>query len=94
MSWKACDRSGSNTRLAERIVLEGTLHKFRQNSELWRTLDATGDRILVEASPFDAIWGIGFEAKHALRQGEDKWGLNLLGKALMQARGIIRKEGI
>lgn len=49
--------------------------------------------MLVEASPFDNIWGIGYEAKYALDQGEGKWGLNLLGRALMQARGTLREKG-
>lgn len=79
--------------VAERIVLEGTLYKFGQNQELWRKLDGTGEKELVEASPSDNIWGIGYAAKHALNQGEEKWGLNLLGKALMQARSILREKG-
>ena len=51
----------------------------------------TGDRLLVEASPFDSTWGIGFsaeaaEAKRAL------WGLNLLGRCLMDVRKKFREE--
>ncbi|KAI0543701.1 hypothetical protein F4679DRAFT_90377 [Xylaria curta] len=52
---------------------------------------ATGTRELVEASPFDRIWGIGFGAKDAgNRRG--KWGLNLLGKCLMEVREEFRRE--
>ncbi|KAI0436248.1 DUF1768-domain-containing protein [Xylaria telfairii] len=52
---------------------------------------ATGDRELVEASPFDRIWGVGFAAKNAASR-RDKWGMNLLGKCLMEVREEFRKE--
>jgi len=77
----------------EKIVLEGTVLKFRQNPDLRSKLDATGDKIIVEASPLDKIWGIGLAEKSALEKGEKAWrGLNLLGKALMKARTILREE--
>ncbi|KAI0184370.1 hypothetical protein EV127DRAFT_444399 [Xylaria flabelliformis] len=52
---------------------------------------ATGTRELVEASPFDRIWGVGFGAKEAGKK-RGKWGLNLLGKCLMDVREELRKE--
>ncbi|TRX88078.1 hypothetical protein FHL15_011028 [Xylaria flabelliformis] len=52
---------------------------------------ATGTRELVEASPFDRIWGIGFGAKEAGKR-RGKWGLNLLGKCLMEVREELRRE--
>ncbi|KAI1268730.1 hypothetical protein F5Y18DRAFT_165128 [Xylariaceae sp. FL1019] len=52
---------------------------------------ATGDRELVEASPMDRIWGIGFGAQDAPKCRE-RWGLNLLGKCLMDVREQFRKE--
>ncbi|KAI0450455.1 DUF1768-domain-containing protein [Xylaria acuta] len=52
---------------------------------------ATGSRELVEASPFDRIWGVGFAAKGAEGR-RDKWGMNLLGKCLMDVREEFRKE--
>ncbi|KAF8886587.1 hypothetical protein BD779DRAFT_1530495 [Infundibulicybe gibba] len=75
----------------ERIVLEGTLHKFRQNEALKEKLLATGDRMVVEASPYDKIWGIGMGEKDAISKGGAKWGLNLLGEALVKARTILRE---
>lgn len=78
-------------RLREHIVLEGSLHKFRQNEELRGLLLATEDKFLVEASPRDRIWGVGFGAKRALEE-KRRWGLNLLGKALMETREILRQE--
>jgi ribA/ribD-fused uncharacterized protein len=44
-----------------------------------------GEKEIVEASPLDRIWGVGFGAKNAERRRKD-WGLNLLGKALERAR--------
>jgi len=71
-----------------RIVVEGNLHKFGQNEELKVKLLATGDKKLVEASPWDKIWGIGFGEKNALKNRE-RWGLNLLGIALEETRGNL-----
>lgn len=75
----------------ERIVLEGNMLKFSQDKVLARALFATGDKLLVEASPVDKIWGVGMNAKTASRSSKRQWkGLNLLGKALMETRLILR----
>ncbi|KAJ7136121.1 DUF1768-domain-containing protein [Mycena epipterygia] len=76
----------------ERIVTEGTVHKFRQNEDLKEKLFATGETMIVEASPFDKIWGIGCSEANAISRGGNKWGLNLLGKALVEARRVLREE--
>jgi len=73
------------------IVLAGSLAKFRSSALCREKLLGTGDKILVEASPFDRVWGIGFTRDNAY-PNRDKWGLNLLGNALMEARNIIRNE--
>ncbi|QRV94095.1 hypothetical protein RhiJN_22113 [Ceratobasidium sp. AG-Ba] len=73
------------------IVTEGTYLKFTQNEDIKTQLLATGDKELVEASPRDRIWGIGFGAKNAPSK-RNKWGANLLGKALMDVRQRIRAE--
>jgi len=80
------------TKNRERIVHEGSLLKFRQNPEIREKLEQTGDRMIVEASPKDNIWGIGLDIEHALDMGEELWGLNLLGQALMGVRDVLRKE--
>ncbi|KAI4592396.1 hypothetical protein KJ359_011207 [Pestalotiopsis sp. 9143b] len=51
----------------------------------------TGDRELVEASPWDRIWGIGYRAETA-EANRATWGENLLGKALMAAREEFKRE--
>ncbi len=72
------------------IVVAGNLHKFSQNPDLKAYLLSTGSRVLVEASPFDRIWGIGMSASHADAQNPDRWrGQNLLGFALMEVRSRL-----
>jgi ribA/ribD-fused uncharacterized protein len=70
------------------IVKRGNLLKFGQNAEILKNLKETGTKILVEASPFDRIWGIGFTEKEAIANIH-KWGQNLLGKALMDVRSEL-----
>ncbi len=75
----------------EVIVYQGNLEKFRQNEELKKELLETGEKIIVEASPRDRIWGVGYGEKRAL-EVKGNWGLNLLGKALEEVRSTLRKE--
>ncbi|EME41405.1 hypothetical protein DOTSEDRAFT_176519 [Dothistroma septosporum NZE10] len=78
-----------------KIVEEGNYHKFtkgKASADMMRNLLATGERELVEASPADRIWGIGFGAADA-EANRDKWGENRLGKAIMNVRERLRSEG-
>lgn len=77
-------------READGVVEEGNLRKFGQSEELKEILLGTGDRQLIEASPDDMIWGIGFDSDNAEGK-ESEWGNNGLGKALMKARERLRK---
>ena len=75
------------------IVVEGNKAKFSQNDELKEFLLSTGDAILVEASPYDRIWGIGLYPAQAAKGTVDQWrGLNLLGCALMEVRDWLRES--
>ncbi|KAK5117974.1 hypothetical protein LTR62_004018 [Meristemomyces frigidus] len=77
-----------------RIVEEGNYHKFtkcKEKPEMREMLLATGERELVEASPTDRIWGVGFGAADA-EANREKWGENRLGKAMMVVRERLRKE--
>ncbi|GAA4558459.1 NADAR family protein [Streptomyces collinus] len=70
-----------------RIVVEGSVHKFGAHPELLAYLLGTGDRVLVEASPVDRVWGIGLAANDEAAMDPERWrGPNLLGFALMEAR--------
>lgn len=75
-------------------VMVGTLkEKFSQNDSLKQRLIATGDMILIEASPYDKIWGVGLKSHDGAIRDESKWrGQNLLGKALMEVRSRLREE--
>ncbi len=76
-----------------RIVTEGSVAKFGQHDELRRFLIGTGDRVLVEASPLDRVWGIGVAARDDRACDPCRWpGLNLLGFALMAARAKLARD--
>ena len=65
------------------IVYEGNLAKFTQNAELREQMISTENRIFVEASPFDTVWGIGLGEDAEGIDDPSHWqGLNLLGQAL------------
>ncbi|MFI6321967.1 NADAR family protein [Nonomuraea sp. NPDC050556] len=72
------------------IVVRGNVAKFGQHPELKEFLLATRNRVLVEASPVDRIWGIGLTAADERAASPSTWqGLNLLGFALMAAREAL-----
>ncbi|MFF6954005.1 NADAR family protein [Streptomyces iakyrus] len=74
-----------------RIVVEGSVHKFGAHPDLLAYLLGTGDRVLVEASPVDRVWGIGLAASDEAAMDPERWrGPNLLGFALMEARERLR----
>ena len=61
--------------------------------ELNDFLLSTGNRLLVEASPFDRIWGVGLGADNPRIADPQKWrGENLLGKVLMEIREYYREH--
>jgi ribA/ribD-fused uncharacterized protein len=74
-----------------RLVTEGNVAKFGQNDDLQAFLLSTEDQVLVEASPYDRIWGIGRKATDERAKHPDTWqGENLLGFALMDVREALR----
>jgi len=74
------------------IVERGNYLKFSQNDKFKKVLLDTGDKLLVEASKNDSVWGIGFTATTAKTVPRQKWGQNLLGISLMNVREKIRDE--
>lgn len=74
----------------QEIVVHGNILKFSQNSELRDYLQNTGTKILVEASPYDKIWGIGMKKGTEGILDPSKWkGENLLGFSIMEVRERI-----
>lgn len=75
------------------IVEEGNFHKFSQNEEMKSFLLATQDKVLVEASPLDRIWGIGLNEEDENANNPYLWkGTNLLGFTLMEVRDRLRND--
>ena len=75
------------------IVCEGNYHKFSQHPDLNEFLLNTNQRVLVEASPVDKIWGIGMAQDNAHIENPRLWkGSNLLGFALMEVRDRLIKN--
>ncbi|HEY0698854.1 MAG TPA: NADAR family protein [Micromonospora sp.] len=75
------------------LVVAGNLAKFGQHPDLCDYLLGTGGRVLVEASPLDAVWGIGLAADDPRTADPARWpGLNLLGFALMQVRAQLAAD--
>ncbi|GIF13680.1 NADAR family protein [Actinoplanes teichomyceticus] len=71
-------------------VVAGNLAKFGEHADLRAFLLGTGQRVLVEASPVDRIWGIGLMRDEPAAADPARWqGLNLLGFALMQVRDVL-----
>lgn len=69
------------------IVVKANLAKFTQNPGFAEWLVATAPKVLVEASLWDRIWGIGMAQSNAKARDPKQWnGKNLLGFALMQVR--------
>lgn len=76
------------------LVVAGNLAKFAQHPALGEFLLGTGEQVLVEASPVDAVWGIGLAADHRDATRPAQWpGLNLLGFALMDVRAQLAARG-
>ena len=75
----------------QEVVKRGNLAKFSQNQKLLEYLLGTGDKILVEASPKDTIWGIGLADDASEASNPRLWqGENLLGFALMEVRDMLK----
>ena len=75
------------------IVKRGNEAKFSQNPELLDYLLGTKNRILVEASPRDRIWGIGMGKANPDAECPINWrGTNLLGFALTEVRDRLLKS--
>lgn len=73
------------------IVLNGNFRKFISNVEIRDFLINTKDAILVEASPYDRIWGIGMEENNQNINNLSLWGQNMLGFALMEVRDELQR---
>ncbi len=79
--------------VCKNIVFIGNLAKFTQLLDLQELLLSTGTKTLVEASPYDLIWGCGLSASDPRILDRKQWlGTNWLGEVLMDVREGIRRN--
>lgn len=78
----------------KQIVYKGNLLKFTQNKKFRDKLFATVGTTLVEASPFDRVWGVGLTETDPLILDRKNWqGTNYLGEILTKLRDdLLRNE--
>lgn len=75
-----------------KIVFTGNYYKFSQNTDLRNFLISTKNKVLVEASPYDKVWGIKMKYDDENIENPFYWkGENLLGFALMEVRDEIKR---
>lgn len=81
---------------ARMIVADGCMLKFEKDEVCKKRLLETGEKILVEASPRDRLWGIGMGVGNPNRLDPRQWrGENWLGEVLMDVRArIVHKQMI
>lgn len=73
------------------IMKEVCLSKYTRSPYHKRQLLNTGTKELVEASPYDKVWGIGMSKDDNGVEDRRNWkGENLLGKVLMEVREEIK----
>lgn len=89
--WEAIEANGKP--YCWNIVYQGNYAKFTQNPGLKEVLFETAGQTLVEASPYDCIWGIGLGEDNPDAKDQSKWqGTNWLGEVLTQLREDLMKE--
>lgn len=80
-------------KVAYDLVVDINYAKFTQNVELKDILIMTEGYDIVEASPYDKIWGVGMGEDDPDICDREKWkGKNKLGYALMDAKVRILEE--
>lgn len=67
-------------KVKNKIMYFVVLAKVTQNSDVEEELRNTGDRIIIEDSPYDYYWGC----------GKNNTGKNQLGKTLMKVRELVQ----
>jgi len=77
---------------ARGIVKQGSVAKYVQNDDLCEILLATAGRTLVEASPYDKLWGIGLRKDDPRAMHRSQWlGRNWLGEILTEVRDELQQ---
>ena len=77
----------------ENIMYDIVYEKFAQNKNLRDFLlsEEFKNKIFVEGSPFDGVWGVKIDYRNDIIDDESNWnGTNLLGKVLEKVRLNLR----
>lgn len=79
--------------VAKEDVYDGLYLKFTQNESALQELLDTGTTLLVEASPYDLIWGVGWNWFDDEILDSKNWrGTNWLGEVLTKLRDDLVKD--
>lgn len=79
--------------ISYRIMAYGVREKIRQNRIIEEKLLSTGNRLIAEASRYDAYWGIGKDRNDPDVSDYQKWpGYNAMGNILMDIRTEIMNQ--
>lgn len=80
-------------KMRENAMYTAVRAKFASSLELQEKLLDTGNKILVEGTPMDPVWGVMIHWKDDKILDERNWkGQNLLGKVLMRVRQDLKSE--
>jgi ribA/ribD-fused uncharacterized protein len=78
-------------KVCQSVIYKGNLEKFTQNSAIKKELMGTGDRLMVEASPFDEIYGIKMAENDFGVEDQKNWkGTNFLGIAITKVKNKLQ----
>jgi len=79
------------SKVRENMMYKAISAKFASSLELQEKLLDTGNKILVEGTPFDPIWGVMIHWKDDAILDDSNWkGQILLGKVLMRVRQDLK----
>lgn len=78
-------------KVRENMMYTAVMAKFASSLELQEKLLDTGNKILVEGTPMDPVWGVMVHWKDDRILDQRNWkGQNLLGKVLMRVRQDLK----
>lgn len=86
--WHKAQKVNSEYTLAEEYMFQALLAKYDNCYEFKLAIQQYAGEEIVEASPHDKIWGIGFDEEKASKVTRDKWGKNWLGKTHMRLAAL------
>ena len=87
---KVCKGKGWTHDEAYACIKRGLEAKFSQDDSCREYLLHTGEKLLIEGSKFDKVWGAGLDFNDGRIDGDILPGQNELGRALMEVRFALK----